>query len=258
MNPVSRFLREYQREETELLGADQLHTPGVFAGEREFLQYAEADYTTDKHWAFAIHPSECALIVVDMQEDFVNPGNPMCVPEAYRQVPRIITLVECCRSVGVPVFFTEHTVSPDVAADFYQYWPPINNGAIAEGQPGSKLYRKFHPQPGERIISSKHTYDSFAGTDLDYALRNRGVRTLIISGTLTNFCCESTARTGYFLGYHVVFGSDVNATDNALAHEATLRTLRRGFARVLDHHHIIDVLRDGDTAHTKAVASQRE
>ncbi|GAB2968604.1 cysteine hydrolase [Amycolatopsis acidiphila] len=257
MDPVSRFLREYQRDENELLGADRLRAPGVFEGEREFIEFAERDYTTDKHWAFEIRPAECALIVVDMQEDFVNPDNPMCVPEAYRQVPRIRSLVECCRSVGAPVFYTEHTIAPDVAHDFYEFWPPIKAGAIAEGKPGSKLYREFQPVDGERVISAKHNYDSFAGTDLDYALRNRGVRTLIISGTLTNFCCESTARTGYFLGYHIVFGSDVNATDSALAHDATLRTLRRGFARVMDHQQIMEILRTGDAPHREAVAARQ-
>ncbi|WP_037065797.1 cysteine hydrolase family protein [Pseudonocardia acaciae] len=257
MDPVSDFLRQYGRTEDDLLDARTLNAPGVFAGEREFIEFAERDYGTDKHWAFEIRPEECALIVVDMQEDFVNPAHPMCVPEAYRQVPRIQHVIEECRLANVPVIYTEHTIAPDVAHDFYQYWPPIKAGAIAEGKPGSRVYHGFSPREGERIISAKHTYDSFAGTDLDYALRNRGVKTLIISGTLTNFCCESTARTGYFLGYHIVFGSDINATDSALAHEATLRTMRRGFARVLDHGQIVDTLRGTDALHQAATRAAR-
>jgi nicotinamidase-related amidase len=81
---------------------------------------------------------------------------------------------------------------------------------------------------------------------------------VIICGTLTNFCCESTARTAYFLNYHVVFGSDINASDNALAHEATIRTMRRGFARVLDHQQIIDVLTNGDRMHDDAVREREK
>lgn len=257
MDPVSAFLDQYQRHDSELLGADELKTPALFDGEREFIEFADRDYRTDKHAAFEIRPAECALLLVDMQEDFVNPGNPMCIPEAYRQVPRMQRLIESCRSAKVPVYYTEHTIAPDVAHDFYEYWPPIKAGAIAEGKPGSQLYREFKPIEGERVISAKHNYDSFAGTDLDYSLRNRGVRTLIITGTLTNFCCESTARTGYFLGYHIVFGSDVNATDNALAQEATLRTLRRGFARIIDHHQIMNALSDRDTQHHDAIAARR-
>jgi isochorismate hydrolase len=82
------------------------------------------------------------------------------------------------------------------------------------------------------------------------------VKTVIICGTLTNYCCESTARTAYFLNYHVVFGSDVNATDNALAHEGTIRTLRRGFARILDHKTIIRILEEGDGVHAEAQAAR--
>ncbi len=122
--------------------------------------------------------------------------------------------------------------------------------------PNTKVYHGLQPQPGERIISVKHAYDSFAGTDLDYVLRHRGVKTVIVCGTLTNFCVESTARTAYFLGYHVVFGSDVSATDSALAHEATIRTMRRGFARVLTGEQIGRALREGDSIYRDARAAK--
>jgi len=252
--PVEEFLEKYNRTEDELLGAGDLSAPGVFEGEREFIEFADRDYQTDRHGAFEIKKEECALVVVDLQEDFVNPGNPMCVPEAYRQIPRVITLVNACREVGVPVIYTEHHIGADCAADFYEYWPPIAAGAIREGEQNTKLYHGLEPQPDERIIATKHTYDSFAGTDLDYVLRGRGVKTVIVCGTLTNYCCESTARTAYFLNYHVVFGSDVNATDSALAQEATLRTMRRGFGRVMDHRSIIEALHHGDRSYAEARA----
>ena len=249
---VSDFLKTYGRTEQDLLGADRLHAPGLFAGETEFIEFANRDYERDRHWAFEIKPEESALIVVDMQEDFVNPNNPMCVPEAYRQVPRIKTLIEACREIGVPVIYSAHNIAGDCCADFYEYWDLVAAGAIKEGSEGADIYHEIYPKPGERVIRVKHTYDSFAGTDLDYVLRDQDIKTIIICGTLTNFCCESTARTGYFLNYHVVFGSDVNATDNAMAHNATIRTMRRGFARVMDHQTIIDVLCNGDHLYRQA------
>jgi len=255
-DPVEQFKTIYSREDHELIGENRLSAPGLFAGEEQFIRFADADYQTDRHFAFEVKPQECALIVVDMQEDFVNPGNPMCVPEAYRIVPRIEALIEGCRGAGVPVFYTEHSIADDCSMDFYEYWPPIAAGAIKEGMPDTKVYHGLDPQPGERIINVKHAYDSFAGTNLDYVLRHRGVKTVIICGTLTNFCCESTARTAYFLGYHVVFGSDVNATDSALAHEATIRTMRRGFARVMDHQTIIRILSEGDDVYRQARAAK--
>jgi nicotinamidase-related amidase len=257
-DPVRDFLDLYGRAEGELLDDESLRAPGVFEGEREFIEFAHRDYDTDRPWAFEIKPDECALIVVDMQEDFVNPGNPMCVPEAYRQVPRIVTLIGACRAHDVPVLYTEHSIASDCAADFYEYWPPIAAGAIKEGEAATRVYHGLSPLPGERIISVKHTYDSFAGTDLDYVLRSLGKKTVIICGTLTNFCCESTARTAYFLNYHVVFGSDVNSSDNALAHEATVRTMRRGFARVIGHQEIIDILAAGDRPYAQARAAREQ
>lgn len=253
---IDSFLQTYGRTESELLPADKLAAPGVFEGEREFIEFANRDYETDRHWAFEIERGECALVVVDLQEDFVNPDNPMCVPEAYRQIPRVRTLIEACRELGVPVLYTAHNIAGDCAADFYQYWPPIAAGAIKEGTEGADIYHEIYPQDGERVIRVKHTYDSFAGTDLDYVLRSLGTKTVIVCGTLTNFCCESTARTAYFLNYHVVFGSDVSATDSSIAHEATLRTMRRGFARVLDHQAIIDALRNGDRLYQEALAGR--
>jgi hypothetical protein len=112
-NPVEEFKKVYDVGDDDLLDSEQLKAPGVFEGEREFIHFAEGDYETDKHWAFEIKPEECALIVVDMQQDFVNPGNPMCVPQAYRQVPRIKALIDGCRKANMPVFYTEHHIGSD-------------------------------------------------------------------------------------------------------------------------------------------------
>jgi nicotinamidase-related amidase len=254
---VSDFLKIYDRKEEELLPPDKLEAKGVFSGEREFIEFAERDYNTDKHWTFEIKKEECALLVIDMQEDFVNPSHSMAVPEAYRMVPRMKKVIEECRALKVPVIFTAHNIAGDCCHDFYKFWKPIENGAIKEGTPGADIYEGIYPLPNERVIRTKHAYCSFAGTDLDYVLRNLGVKTLIISGTLTNFCCESTARSGYFLNYHIVFGEDINATDSALAHEATLRTMRRGFGRVMPAEQITKILKNGDALYQKAVAEKR-
>jgi nicotinamidase-related amidase len=251
-DPVEQFKATYGRTDDDLFGSDILEAPGKFSGEQEFIRFAASDYHTDRHWAFEIKPEETALIVVDLQEDFVNPGNPMFVPEAYRQIPRTLALIDACREAGVKILYTEHHIPQDAPADFYEYWEPIAAGAIKEGERNTKLYHGLDPLPGERIIDVKHAYDSIAGTNLDYVLRANRIRTVIVCGTITNFCVESTARTAYFLNYHVVVGSDVSASDNAMAHEATLMTLRRGFARVMDHRAIAGALADGDQLHHEA------
>jgi nicotinamidase-related amidase len=253
---VGSYLTTFGRRESELLPAGSFGFEGMFAGEREFVAFADRDYRVDKHWVFEIRREECALLVVDLQNDFVDPASPMCVPEAYRQLPRVRALIEACRRLDVPVVYTAHNLAPDVAGDFPELFEPIAAGALAEGSIGADVHPAIQPAPGERVIRVKHSYDAFAGTDLDYVLRARGVRTVIVCGTLTNFCCESTARSAFSHVYHVVFGSDVTASDSAIGHEATLRTIRCGFGRVLDHATIVRVLESGDDLFAEARAAR--
>ncbi|GFN22548.1 cysteine hydrolase family protein [Thermanaeromonas sp. C210] len=258
MDLVKRYLEIYGRKEDELLKPEEFKSEGLYAGEKEFIMFAEKEYLIDKHWVFEIKKEECALLVVDLQEDFVNPNSPLCIPEAYRQIPRVKKVIETCRTLGVPVIYMAINVAPDCVHDMYEYWPPIKAGAVKEGTPGADIYHEIYPKEGERVIRSKHSYSSFAGTELDMVLRHLGVKTVIVCGTLTNVCCETTARDAYSRGYHVVFGSDINATDNALAHEATLRTLRRAFARVMTAEQIIQALTEGDSLYHQAVSRLKQ
>ena len=73
-------------------------------------------------------------------------------------------------------------------------------------------------------------------------LRSLDVSTVVIAGTMTNFCCGATAREAYWRGFKVIFGSDITATDDDDMHEAELRTLRRGFARIMASPQIIERL----------------
>jgi ureidoacrylate peracid hydrolase len=90
------------------------------------------------------------------------------------------------------------------------------------------------PQEGKceyRII--KHKYDAFFETDLDAILRFHNVETLIVTGTATNVCCESTARSAFMRDYQVAFLSDANATFDTAMHEATLKNIDLLFGRVM-------------------------
>ena len=79
----------------------------------------------------------------------------------------------------------------------------------------------------------KHKYDAFFETDMDAILRNSGVDTVIIAGTATNVCCESTARSAFFRDYNVAFPSDCNATFDDAMQEASLKTIDMFFGRVM-------------------------
>jgi nicotinamidase-related amidase len=212
-------------------------------GEEESIRHSSKDYKRNVS-AFEFKIEECALIVVDMQNDFVRPDAPLWIPEATRQVPTIKKLIQNCRELKVPVIYTAHTIAPDCSADFYQYSDAMRKGAIREGSPGADIYPELYPEKGERVINAKHSFSAMLGTDLDYVLRNRNVKTVLMCGTLTNYCVESTARDAYGLGYHVSMITDCCSTDNPLCHQSTMDTLRRGWARVLSSGELVDILRN--------------
>ena len=118
---------------------------------------------------------------------------------------------------------------------------PIREGALRIGAEDTPTYREIAPEPGEKVIQ-KHRYSAFFDTDLHTYLRGCDVDTVIITGCMTNYCCGATARDAFFRDYKVIFGSDLNATDNQEVHEAELKTLRRGYARVIALDEILEEL----------------
>jgi nicotinamidase-related amidase len=188
--------------------------------------------------AFTIQPKTSALLVIDMQDEFVKPGwTPYWVPAATHQVPAVARLIDDCRELRVPVIFT-------VFSRTHRYLDrPASGNMMPNRYPelgmdqsawfvDSKVWEELAPHPDE-IIIHKPSYGAFYDTPLETILRNLARDTVLICGTLTNFCCGTTARQAYERGFKVVFGSDVTATDDPEMQEAELMVLRKGFARVL-------------------------
>jgi biuret amidohydrolase len=193
-----------------------------------------------------IDPAKTAMIVVDMQNDFVATGAPMETPAARAMVPKLAEALKICRDAGVRVIYTAHVHRRD-GCDmglFYEMHPPIaNRDALVDGTPGVEIYPDLAPKPGEHVIK-KHRYSGFFGTDLDIILREWGIDTVIISGTTTENCCHATARDAMFRNYRVVFLADATATydypdrgfgpmANADVHHATLVILAASTAHVI-------------------------
>src|SRR6202051_227033 len=193
-----------------------------------------------------IEPARTAMIVVDMQNDFVAAGAPMETPAARAMVPKLAEALKICRDAATRVIYTAHVPRRD-GCDmglFDDLHPPIaNRDALVDGTPGVDIYPDVAPAPGEHVIK-KHRYSAFFGTDLDIILREWGVDTVIISGTTTENCCHATARDAMFRNYRGVFLSDATATfdypdrgfgsmPNAEVHHATLVILAMSTAHVM-------------------------
>lgn len=162
---------------------------------------------------YPIIPKKTALLVVDMQNDFVQEGAPIEVPHARAMVPRLNRLLDVCRMHKLPVIYIHHVLrGGDIDAGRLADHHAVirNNQALLAGTPNVEIYEELKPHPGDLVVA-KPRYSAFYGTDLEAILRSKGIDTLIISGTVTHVCCESTTRDAFSRDYKVIFLSDGNA-----------------------------------------------
>ena len=120
----------------------------------------------------------------------------------------------------------------------------IGAGALTEGTPGVAIYHEIAPLQDEWVINHKRRYDSFWETGLDLTLRSLNRDTVILTGCMTNYCCSTTTRSGMQRDLKIVYGSDLNATDDPEVHEEVCKTMARGFARVLSTDEILNELKE--------------
>jgi nicotinamidase-related amidase len=148
-----------------------------------------------------VRSSTTALVVVDMQNDFVTPGGTLVVPDAGATVPAILGLLQRARSAGAQVFFTQDTHragDPEFA---------IWGEHAVEGTWGWEIVEALRPLPGERVIR-KLRYDGFFGTSLDHELRLARVENVVVCGTVASICVLHTAGSAALRGYRVVLPVD--------------------------------------------------
>ena len=183
---------------------------------------------------FTVRPESTALIVIDMQNAFVHEEGVYQSPGAREMIPRMERLIAFAREHGMPVVWTQSDHSAPYGGILLRKFPPIRDDNVLWKDDASfRLYPDMpQPLPHEHRVV-KHKYDAFFETDLDAILRNSGVDTLIIAGTATNVCCESTARSAFFRDYNVAFPSDCNATFDDAMQDASLKTIDMFFGRVM-------------------------
>ncbi|WP_152185820.1 cysteine hydrolase family protein [Segeticoccus rhizosphaerae] len=162
----------------------------------------------------SINPSKTAVIVVDMENDFVEDSSPMASTQAREAIPQMRRVLELARRTGMKVVYTTHAhraAGCDMGR-FADLYPPIATGtSLVDGTRGVEIHHDLEPAEGE-IVIKKHRYSAFFGTDLDIVLRGSGVETVVIIGTTTENCCHATARDAMFRDYFVVFVADATGT----------------------------------------------
>jgi len=200
----------------------------------------------------APEPGRTALVVVDMQRGFLDPGEAMEVAPAREIVPAIQGLLSLFRDKHLPVVFTEFVYSESVPVLIGSLHPehrPAAPGAprgfglpsssCLEGTPSAETVPALAPRPGE-IVVRKRGYDAFAGTQLDTALRARNVTSLVVTGTMTDICVLATVTAALHREYRVTVVEDGVATLWPEIQRAALDIIGRAYGRVATAKEVVD------------------
>ncbi|MFQ5684989.1 MAG: cysteine hydrolase family protein [Candidatus Binatia bacterium] len=192
-----------------------------------------------------LDPTLACLLVVDVQNDFCSPQGAIArrggdVTSSVEMVSRLVHLIEESRKVRLPIIYikTIHSNWTDTPAWLYRKPEGIDLETCREGTWGTEFFGGIAPLPDERVII-KHRYSAFIHTDLNTALRAKGVESVLVTGVATNVCVETTARDAFMYDYYVTMVEDCVATSDNALHVATLENMRRHFGLVVSSREII-------------------
>ena len=158
-----------------------------------------------------LNRNKAALMVIDMQYFFLETASPTFTCGGLAILPNVKRLIRAFREAKLPVIFTRHVHHPDrLDAGIMGWWW---EGMCLEGSHESEIHQDIIPLPKEKVIL-KHRYSAFYNTDLEMVLRCLKVEDVVLSGIMTNMCCESTARDAYYRDYRVFFLADATGSIN--------------------------------------------
>lgn len=198
-----------------------------------------------------IDSARTALVVIDMQVGYLHErGGYMACAAAREAVPQVNALAAGLRAAGGLVAWVQNTHDESCLHTWTVQQtmnsPESNaarNAAMTEGSVGHALWPELDVQPGdERVLKRRYSAFIPGTSDLDATLRARGIDTLLMTGTLTNVCCESSARDAMMLDYRVIMVSDACATTSREEHDASLAAFYATFGDVMDTAFILDRL----------------
>ena len=218
------------------------------AVQNDILRRREQIHIYDK-----VDPRKTALVVIDMQNAFCRPGGVLSVDSARAIVPNVNRLARALRGAGGSVYWIQMKIASEAA------WPVYlgdivsrreNIGKIlqdlAPDGEGSRLWPELDVKDGDTLLP-KNRFSAFlpkACTLMEH-LERQGKDTVVIVGTLTNVCCESSARDAAMHDYKVIFASDANAARNDSAHERSLEMIAQCFGDVRSTEEIIALIHAG-------------
>lgn len=167
---------------------------------------------------------KAALLILDMQEYFLDPDSHAYIPSGEAIIPNLNRLINYFRKADRPILATRHANTDKDAGRMAAWWSEL----LIPDHPRGLLHPDLAIDPSEIIIKSQ--YDAFHESELRSRLDSEGIDQLVIGGVMTHLCCETTARAAFVQGYEVFFLIDGTATYTEAYHQGTLRNLAHGFA----------------------------
>lgn len=194
-----------------------------------------------------------ALVIVDMQNDFVREGAPMEVPDARQTIGQHRQLIDFFRQAGLPVIYTRFLSGPNRTL-MYEWSPQMEPPLLACRRGHKRYYAdvdrtldcadvidEIYPEPGDYIID-KYGYGAFHSTNLDDTLRSLGVESIILTGTVTQICVEETGREAFHHGYKTTMVADAVSSYMPDLHAAVLKNFALKFGWVMTTREVLDAL----------------
>ena len=190
-------------------------------------------------------PKRTAVVLIEYQNDFTSEGGALHgavqdVMASTGMLENTQQLVEAARAAGATIVHAPISYVPgyrELALHAYGILKAVvDSNAFVKGEWGAEIVDALAPQEGDLLLEGKRGLDAFATTNLDFILRGRGITTIALAGFLTNCCVESTMRTGYEKGYHVITLSDCLAATSPEEHENAIRFNYPMFSEVMTGH----------------------
>lgn len=203
------------------------------------------------HWFERLDPKRTALVVIDMQSTFCEPGGPAEVPGSRAIVPQINALTRQLRPLGVPILWILHANSHlGTKSDWEIFFDnvvasEVRSRTIESLLPGrQKVWPELDTDPNDlTLVKIRYSAMISGSSSLERVLRNLGIDTLLIAGTKTNVCCESTARDAMMLDFKVIMVEDCMAALSDEEHLATLETFIQQFGDVMTGEDVLQRLK---------------
>jgi ureidoacrylate peracid hydrolase len=203
------------------------------------------------HWFAELQASKTALVIIDMQNTFCEPGSPAEVPQSRGIVDPINTLTNALRKKNVPIIWVLHANSQ---IGNKSDWELFFNNVVAD-EVKSRTIESLAPNRQKvwkdlvttendiTIIKNRYSALISGSSSLERTLRNLGVDTVLIAGTKTNICCESTARDAMMLDFKIVMVEDCCAALSDDEHQAALESIIQQFGDVRPSTEILEILK---------------